>query len=63
MKISIKTMVLFVVAGLAPTIVCLVKTTPLTMLAFFMVGLPCFAAAILIYALFLLRLIKINTNP
>lgn len=29
--------------------VCLIKTTPLTMMAFFSIGLPLFAAGILVY--------------
>lgn len=35
--------------GFAIATVCLIKTTPLTMMAFFSIGLPLFGAGILVY--------------
>ncbi len=41
--------------GLALSLVCLAKTTPLIMTAFFFIGLPAFGAGALLCLAFLLR--------
>ncbi len=41
--------------GLAVTLPCLIDTTPITMTAFFMLGIPLFAAGFLLYAAAVLK--------
>lgn len=55
---EIRAMIVFATLGLLTTLVCLIKTTPLTMTAFFAIGLPCFGLGILAYLVLGLRLIK-----
>jgi hypothetical protein len=54
----IRVMFFFTAIGLAATFPCLVKTTPLTMMAFAMLGMPSFGLAILAYGVLGFRLLK-----
>jgi hypothetical protein len=46
--------------GLLATIPCLLETTPLSMTAFFMLGIPLFAAGFLLYVVAVIRDLRQN---
>lgn len=54
---ALKASVVLTSVGLFFTLLCLIKSTPLTITGFFMLGLPCFGMAIAIYLAAIARLV------
>lgn len=57
----LKWAIAFVSAGTAAAMLCLIKTTPITMSVFFFFGLPCFAVAISIYLSLFIRFLRLGS--
>ena len=50
--------ILFAIAGTLVALVCLIYTSPITMTAFFFIGLPCYGISQALYVINILSVLK-----
>lgn len=52
--------VLFAIIGTIVSLICLIYTSPLTMTAFFFIGLPCYGVSNALYVIDILSMLKLR---